>query len=60
LIAPFEISQKTPEPQLPQHLLNAFHIVSVKRKAAKLPPCSQQEIVHDLLERWLKEQAELP
>jgi hypothetical protein len=45
--------------KLPQPLLNALRLASVKRKAARLPPCSQQEIVQHLLERWLKEQGEL-
>jgi len=46
--------------KLPQAVLNALRLASVKRKASKLPPRSQQEIVHHLLERWLKEQGSFP
>src|SRR4051794_2936014 len=41
--------------KLPQSVLNALRIASVKRKAAKQTPHSQQDIVHYLLERWLRE-----
>jgi hypothetical protein len=45
--------------KLPKPLLNALRINSAKRKAAQLPPFSQQEIVLYLLDKWLKEQGEL-
>ena len=41
--------------RLPRSLADSLRIAAVKRKTARIPPTTQQEIVQEALERWLTE-----
>jgi hypothetical protein len=41
--------------RLPRDMANALRKVAVERKVAGMSPATQQEVVQEALERWLKE-----